>query len=211
MVDRHIAARGVDDAAVLGAMRAVPREYFLPEDMAKFAYDDRPLPIAEGQTISQPFIVASMSAAAQLRPESRVLEIGTGSGYGAAVLSRVAGQVWTIERIRYLADQARHCLADLGYDNVQVVHGDGTLGLPEEAPFDAIVVTAGGPSVPQALVEQLADGGTLVIPVGPETRGQQLIRVRRRGDDLIEQDLGPVRFVPLVGDQGWTPSESRPG
>lgn len=209
MVDRHILARGVDDTAVIAAMRTVPRECFLGEDMAEFAYEDTPLPIAEGQTISQPFIVASMAAAAQLRPDSRVLEIGTGSGYGAAVLSRAAGEVWTIERIGYLADQARHRLGDLGYDNAHVVHGDGTLGLPEEAPFDAIVVTAGGPSVPQALVEQLADGGTLVIPVGPETRGQQLVRVRRHGDDLVEEDLGPVRFVPLVGDQGWTPTQSR--
>ena len=156
-------------------MRTVPRERFCPEDVARFAYDDTPLPIGEGQTISQPYIVAAMAAAARLRPDSRVLEIGTGSGYGAAVLSEVAGEVWTIERIAPLADRARRCLADLGYANVHVICGDGTLGLPEQAPFDAIVVTAGGPSVPDALVEQLADGGVARHPrrsrdPGPATR-----------------------------------------
>ncbi len=204
MVDRQIVERGVEDGAVIAAMRAVPRDCFVGEEMHEFAYDDTALPIGEGQTISQPFIVAAMASAAGLRPDSRVLEVGTGSGYGAAVLSVVAGEVWTIERIAALADQARARLADLGYDNVHVVHGDGTLGLPEDAPFDAIIVTAGGPAVPDALVEQLADGGTLVIPVGSETRVQRLVRVRRHGGDLVEEDLGPVRFVPLVGDQGWT-------
>lgn len=203
MVDRQIVERGVDDGAVIAAMRTVPRDCFVGDDMAEFAYDDTALPIGEGQTISQPFIVASMAAAAELQPDSRVLEVGTGSGYGAAVLGVVAGEVWTIERIATLADRARSRLGALGYDNVHVVHGDGTLGLPEQAPFDAIIVTAGGPAVPDALVEQLAAGGTLVIPVGPETRVQRLVRVRRRGDDLVEEDLGPVRFVPLVGDQGW--------
>jgi protein-L-isoaspartate(D-aspartate) O-methyltransferase len=205
MVDRQIVERGVDDTAVIAAMRTVPRDCFVGNDVAEFAYDDSALPIGEGQTISQPFVVAAMAAAVELRPESRVLEIGTGSGYGAAVLSTVAGEVWTIERLAALADRARSRLVDLGYDNVHVVHGDGTLGLPECAPFDAIIVTAGGPSVPEALVAQLAEGGTLVIPVGPETRVQRLIRVRRCGDDLVEEDLGPVRFVPLVGDQGWSP------
>jgi protein-L-isoaspartate(D-aspartate) O-methyltransferase len=205
MVDRQIVERGVDDGAVIAAMRTVPRDCFVGDDMAEFAYDDTALPIGEGQTISQPFIVASMAAAAELQPDSRVLEVGTGSGYGAAVLGVVAGEVWTIERIATLADRARSRLGALGYDNVHVVHGDGTLGLPEQAPFDAVIVTAGGPAVPDALVEQLAEGGTLVIPVGPETRVQRLVRVRRRGDDLVEEDLGPVRFVPLVGDQGWSP------
>ena len=203
MVDRQIVERGVDDGAVIAAMRTVPRDCFVGDDMAEFAYDDTALPIGEGQTISQPFIVASMAAAAELQPDSRALEIGTGSGYGAAVLSVLAAEVWTIERIAALADRAQSRLGALGYDKVDVVHGDGTLGLPEQAPFDAIIVTAGGPAVPDALVEQLADGGTLVIPVGPETRVQRLVRVRRRGDDLVEEDLGPVRFVPLVGDQGW--------
>lgn len=203
MVDRQIVERGVDDGAVIAAMRTVPRDCFVGDDMAEFAYDDTALPIGEGQTISQPFIVASMAAAAELQPDSRALEIGTGSGYGAAVLSVLAAEVWTIERIAALADRAQSRLGALGYDKVDVVHGDGTLGLPEQAPFDAIIVTAGGPAVPDALVEQLAEGGTLVIPVGPETRVQRLVRVRRRGDDLVEEDLGPVRFVPLVGDQGW--------
>ncbi len=210
MVERHIEARGVDDPAVLAAMRAVPRERFCPDDVAAYAYEDRPLPIGDGQTISQPYIVAVMAAAARLGPGSRVLEIGTGSGYGAAVLSMASAEVWSIERIRSLADRARQCLADLGYDRVHVVHGDGTLGLPDEAPFDAIVVTAGGPSVPDALVEQLAEGGSLVIPVGPETRDQRLVRLLRNGDEIIEEDLGPVRFVPLVGDQGWTVSRETP-
>lgn len=205
MVDRDIAARGVDDDAVLAAMRTVPRERFCPANVARFAYDDSPLPIGEGQTISQPFIVAAMAAAAQLRPGSRVLEIGTGSGYGAAVLAEIASEVWTIERIAPLADRARRTLADTGYDTVHVVCGDGTLGLPDQAPFDAIIVTAGGPAVPDALVEQLADGGSLVIPVGAEPRDQRLVRVTRRGDHLVEEDLGAVRFVPLVGDQGWAP------
>lgn len=207
MVDRQIAARGIKDPAVLDAMVAVPRELFVRENLSKRAYDDSPLPIDDGQTISQPFIVASMAAAARLRPDSRVLEVGTGSGYGAAVLSEVAGQVWTIERIEHLADQARRRLADLGYDEVHVVHGDGTLGLPDEAPFDAIVVTASGPEVPESLLDQLADEGTLVIPVGPETHDQRLVRVRRRGDDFEQEDLGSVMFVPLVGDQGWGTGE----
>lgn len=209
MVERDIASRGVTDEAVLDAMRTVPRERFLPEDLAEFAYEDTPLPIAEGQTISQPMIVALMAEAAELDAGSRVLEIGAGSGYGAAVLSRIAAEVWTIERHALLADQAAARLADLHYDNANVIHGDGTLGLPERAPFDAIVVTAGGPSIPEALVEQLVDGGRLVIPVGPETRGQRLLRVRRTGDDIVEEDLGPVRFVPLIGKQGWRPSGER--
>jgi len=209
MVERDIASRGVADERVLKAMRIVPRERFLPAEMAEFAYEDTPLPIEEGQTISQPMIVAVMAEAAGLDERSQVLEIGAGSGYGAAVLSRIAAEVWTIERHALLADQAARRLADLGYDNAHVIHGDGTLGLPEQAPFDAIVVTAGGPSVPEALIEQLVEGGRLVIPVGPETRGQRLLRVRRVGDDTVEEDLGPVRFVPLVGSQGWQPSGER--
>lgn len=207
MVERDIARRGVSDPRVLGAMRAVPRERFLADNLAEFAYQDSPLPIEEGQTISQPFIVATMAAAAQLLSDSRVLEIGTGSGYGAAVLSRIASEVWTIERHGFLADQARRRLAELGYDNVVVVHGDGTLGLPEHAPFDAIVVTAGAPVIPETLLEQLVDGGRLIIPVGPDTRGQVLLRIRRDGHDMIEESLGPVQFVPLLGEQGWAPSE----
>ena len=211
MVERDLAERGIGDPRVLAAMGAVAREAFLPPELAEFAYEDSPLPISSGQTISQPYIVALMAEAAELGPADRVLEIGTGSGYGAAVLSRVAGEVWTVERHRELADQARHRLAATGCDNTYVRTGDGTLGWPEAAPFDAIVVTAGGPAVPQALVEQLADGGRLVIPVGPETRSQHLVRARRRGDDLVNEDLGPVRFVPLIGAQGWAnPSDAGP-
>jgi protein-L-isoaspartate(D-aspartate) O-methyltransferase len=209
MVERDIAQRGVTDVKVLEALRTVPRERFLPDRLAEFAYDDTPLPIEEGQTISQPLIVAAMAAAAELTPESRVLEIGAGSGYGAAVLGHIAAEVWTIERHEPLATQARERLEDLGYDNVHVVYGDGTLGLPERRPFDAIVVTAGAPMVPEALIEQLAEGGRMVIPVGPDSRGQRLLRIRRRGADIVEEDLGPVRFVPLIGEQGWKSAEGR--
>ncbi len=209
MVERDIASRGVRHAGVLRAMRTVPRERFVPADQAEFAYEDHPLPIAEGQTISQPYIVAAMVEAAELGPEDRVLEVGAGSGYGAAVLSRVATEVWTIERHEALAARAGRVLADLGYDNVHVIWGDGTLGYPEAGPFDAIVVTAGGPAVPDALLEQLSDGGRLIIPVGPETRGQEMIRVRCEGGRFHEEDLGPVRFVPLVGAQGFTDDRSQ--
>lgn len=203
MVDRDIAGRGVRSARLLEAMRAVPRHRFLPPELAEFAYDDTPLPIAEGQTISQPYIVAAMTEALDLSPGDRVLEIGTGSGYAAAVLGEMADEVWSIERHQPLADSARTLLEELNYDGVHVVCGDGTLGWPERAPYDAIIVAAGGPSVPPSLLEQLADGGRLVIPVGPETRGQELIRVRRQGDEFDERNLGAVRFVPLVGEEGW--------
>lgn len=202
MVERDIANRGVIQADVLRSMRTVPRERFLPDELAAVAYDDHPLPIGSGQTISQPYIVALMAEAAEIGPQDRVLEVGAGSGYGAAVLSRIARAVWTIERHESLAEGAHWVLNDLGYDNVQVIWGDGTLGYPDAAPFDAIVVTAGGPRVPEALLEQLADHGRLVIPVGSDTHGQQLLRVRRDGDTFSEEDLGAVRFVPLVGAQG---------
>lgn len=202
MVERDIANRGVIQVDVLRSMRTVPRERFLPDELAASAYDDHPLPIGAGQTISQPYIVALMAETAEIGPEDRVLEVGAGSGYGAAVLSRIARAVWTIERHESLARGARRVLHELGYDNVQVIWGDGTLGYPEAAPFDAIVVTAGGPRVPEALREQLADGGRLVIPVGSEAHGHQLMRVRRIGDTFSEETLGAVRFVPLVGAQG---------
>ncbi len=147
-------------------------------------------------------MVALMSEAAELEPNSRVLEVGTGSGYGAAVLSRIAGRVFTVERLERLADRARVRLRDLGHENVHVAHGDGTKGVPDEAPFDTIVVTAGGSAIPPALLEQLADGGRLIIPVGAETGDQQLVRIRRRGDDFVEEDLCAVRVVPLVEGQG---------
>lgn len=202
MVERDIAGRGVRHPAVIRAMGTVPRERFVAPDLAEFAYEDHPLPIAEGQTISQPYIVAVMVAAAEVGPDDRVLEVGAGSGYGAAVVSLVAAEVWSVERHGALARGARQALDELGYDNAHVVCGDGTQGWPEAAPFDAIIVTAGGPSVPEALLEQLEDGGRLVIPVGPETRGQELIRVRRDGNEFHEEFLGPVRFVPLIGSKG---------
>lgn len=200
MVDREIAGRGVTDQRVLAAMRAVPRERFVAPEWSAFAYDDRPLPIEEGQTISQPYIVATMTAAAEVSPTSRVLEIGAGSGYGAAVLGCIAAEVWSIERHELLAAQARQRIGELGYDNVHIVHGDGTLGLPAEAPFDAIITTAAAPIVPEALASQLMEGGRLVIPVGSEMGRQQLMRIRRESDELVEEDLGAVRFVPLIAE-----------
>jgi protein-L-isoaspartate(D-aspartate) O-methyltransferase len=204
MVAGQIAARGVEDPLVLDAMRAVPREDFVPADLAEYAYEDGPLSIGHGQTISQPYIVAVMIAAARVRPGDRVLEIGTGSGYGAAVLSKIAGEVYTVERIEGLADSARDRLAALGYDNVHVRCGDGTLGWAEHAPYDAIIVTAGGPTVPRALMEQLKPGGRLVMPLGSELRAQRLIRRTRTGPETYTQDdLEWVVFVPLIGEQGW--------
>lgn len=203
MVERQIRTRGVGDAAVIDAMLTVPRERFVAEELAGLAYDDTPLRIGSEQTISQPYMVAVMAQALHLRPQGRVLEIGTGSGYGAAVLSRIAGKVISIERHQSLADSARQALAELHYDNVTVIHGDGTLGFPTEAPFDGIVVTAGAPAVPESLLEQLAEGGSLVIPVGSDQRAQSLLRVTRRGDHFDQENLGGVRFVPLIGVEGW--------
>jgi protein-L-isoaspartate(D-aspartate) O-methyltransferase len=208
MVRTQIAARGVRDPAVLEAMRRVPREAFLPAELEEFAYVDSPLPIAQGQTISQPYIVALMTAALELGPGDRVLEIGTGSGYAAAVLARIAREVYTIERHEELARVATARLAHLGFSNVSVRHGDGTLGWPEHAPFDAIVVAAGGPVVPEALLEQLAPGGRLVIPIGEDRALQQLVRVTRERDGRLRREaLGDVRFVPLIGAQGWAAEE----
>lgn len=204
MVERDIAGRGVRDARVLAAMRAVPRAAFVPSASRHQAYDDHPLPIGENQTISQPYIVALMAEALQLRGSERVLEIGTGSGYAAAVLARLCAQVHTVERIDTLADRASRLLADLGVSNVQVHCGDGTLGWPDAAPYDAIVVTAGGPAVPPALQAQLAPGGRLVMPVGTSHRWQDLVRVTRAGADAFRtESLGGVVFVPLLGAQGW--------
>jgi protein-L-isoaspartate(D-aspartate) O-methyltransferase len=204
MVEQQIEERGVRDAAVLSAMRKVPRDRFVPERLAARAYDDRPLPIGEGQTISQPYIVAMMTEALRLRQDDRVLEIGTGSGYAAAVLAVIAAEVYTIERLAGLAESARRRLAELGYANVHVRHGDGSLGWPEHAPYDAIVVTASGPNVPPALLEQLAIGGRLVIPIGPDMDEQRLVRIERSGADCYEREiLESVAFVPLIGAQGW--------
>jgi len=183
----------------------MPREAFVPERLAELAYDDTPLPIGEEQTISQPYVVALMAEALELGPADKVLEIGAGSGYAAAVLSRIAREVWAIERHESLAHQARPRMERLGYSNVHILHGDGTLGWPEQAPFDAIAVAAGGPEVPPALLDQLAVGGRLVIPIGPDPRTQSLVRIRRLADGTFaREDLGAVRFVPLIGAQGWS-------
>jgi len=211
MVDRYIAHRGVRSALVLSAMREVPREAFLPEDMGEFAYDDAPLPIAEGQTISQPYIVAMMTEALDLLGGERVLEIGTGSGYAAAVLSRIARDVYTVERIGQLAEKSAATLARLGYGNVHVLHADGTRGWPDHAPYDAIIVAAGGPEVPESLKAQLKIGGRLVIPVGADRRLQELVRVVRVSEhEYTTEELADVRFVPLVGAEGWSPQGQRP-
>ncbi len=204
MVERQIAARGVRNPAVLDAMRTVPREAFVSDNLAEFAYEDTPLPIPEGQTISQPYIVALMIESANPRPTDRALEIGTGSGYAAAVVSQLVAEVYTIERHEQLAQLAKRRFAELGYSNINVLHGDGTLGWPEHAPYDLILVTAGGPQVPQPLLEQLAVGGRLIIPVGSEPRLQNLVRVTRVSEDRFdEEDLGDVQFVPLIGAEGW--------
>jgi len=204
MVEAHIARRGVRDARVQDAFRKVPREVFVPEALQEFAYEDTPLPIPEGQTISQPYIVALMAQAAGIGPKDKVLEIGTGSGYAAAILATLGGRVFTIERHAGLADAARERLRRLGFGNVEVRTGDGTLGWPEAAPFDAILAAAGGPSAPDSLKDQLAIGGRLVIPVGE--RGEQtLLKLTRTGpDSFSEEDLGGVRFVPLIGAEGWS-------
>lgn len=209
MVKRQIEARGIRDRRLLDAMREVPREFFVRKDLAEFAYDDTPLPIEAGQTISQPYIVASMIEAAEIGPGDCVLEVGAGSGYAAAVLSRLADQVFAIERQGMLADTAAMRVARLGYANVKIIPGDGSGGLPEKAPFNAILVAARGPEVPEALKRQLAIGGRLVIPVGGEDI-QRLCRLTRTGeDDWTTDDLGPVRFVPLIGLHGLAEDGSR--
>ena len=208
MVDRDVAGRGISDPRVIRAMATVPRERFIDPEQASCAYGDEPLPIGEGQTISQPYIVARMTEALDLGSTDRVLEIGTGSGYAAAVLAEIAAEVYTVERVAALADRARWRLAALGYRQVHVRLGDGTLGWPEHGPYDAIAVTAGGPDVPQALLEQLAIGGRLVMPVGPMRFGQRLVRIVRGHGGLRREELDPVAFVPLVGAQGWPERET---
>jgi protein-L-isoaspartate(D-aspartate) O-methyltransferase len=210
MVDRQVARRGVRDSRVLGAMREVPREVFVPDGLQEFAYEDSPLPIEAGQTISQPYIVAAMLEAAKIRPGDKVLEVGAGSGYAAAVAGRIAGQVYAIERHDALAKLAAGRMRRLGYDNVSLRTGDGTRGWPDAAPFDAIIVSAGGPQVPEALKTQLAIGGRLVAPVGETRNAQRLVRVTRQGEAHFHQDdLGAVTFVPLIGEQGWA-DENQP-
>ena len=209
---------GVRDEAVLAAIGLVPRQRFVPRRLAAAAFDDGPLPIGEGQTISQPAMVAMMAEAAQLSPDDRVLEVGAGSGYGALVLRALAGRVVTIERRPALAAKAQSALIEHGLGDVKVVVGDGTLGWPDEAPYQAIVVTAAGPAPPPPLLEQLAPGGRLVMPVGPRNQNQYLMRYTRRStadlrggenhpvsEGYREERLTPVRFVPLIGAHGYAP------
>jgi protein-L-isoaspartate(D-aspartate) O-methyltransferase len=199
MVERQIIRRGIETPSVLAAFRTVPREAFVAEAMRKFAYEDGPLPIGEGQTISQPYIVALMIDAAEIPPGAKVLEVGAGSGYAAAVMSRLAGEVFAIERHEPLAQAAAERVDALGYDNVSIVCGDGSLGLPDEAPFDAILVAAGGDHVPESLKRQLKIGGRLVMPVGTETMQSLLCVTHTDEHSWEEHDLGGVRFVPLIG------------
>ena len=204
MVENQLVARGIEHPAVLRAMAEVPREQFVPGRWVEHAYADSPLPIGKEQTISQPYIVALMTEALEPSPGHRVLEIGTGSGYAAGILSRIVEEVYTIERHGSLADAARERYEALGYDNIYVLHSDGTLGWTEHAPYNGIVVTAGGPAVPDPLLAQLAIGGRLVIPVGSTPTVQELVRVRRIAEgEYRRENLGAVRFVPLVGERGW--------
>ena len=203
MVRDQIAGRGVANAAVLRAMGEVPRHLFVPEALAPTAYDDRPLPIGHGQTISQPYIVALMCSMLEPRPGLSVLEVGTGSGYQAAVLHALGLTVFTVERLRPLYLEARERFGRLGLHTIRTLLSDGTLGWPDMGPFDRIIVAAGGPGIPEALTEQLADGGVLVIPVGKRRGAQRLVRVVRHGLDLAVRDGGPVAFVDLVGSYGW--------
>ncbi len=203
MVERQLAARGVAGPALLDAFLEVPREAFVPDHLAAFAYDDGPLPIGSGQTISQPYIVALMIEAAGIAAGASVLEIGAGSGYAAAVMSRIAAQVIAIERHAELARAAASRLRRLGYDNVEIIAADGSRGWPDRAPYDAILAAASGPRPGAALLGQLAPGGALVMPVGAPDSVQQLRRFRRGPGGLIEDDLGAVRFVPLIGVAGW--------
>lgn len=202
MIGEQLRRRNIQDERVLVAMSAVPRHRFVTPDQTEQAYSDQALPIAAGQTISQPFIVALTAAALQLSGAERVLEIGTGSGYAAAVLSRVAAEVYTVERHRELALGACRLFDELRYDNIWVLVGDGTRGWPRYASFDAIAVAAAGPRVPQSLLAQLADGGRLVMPIGSRDE-QRLVRITRRGRHFQQEGLGPVRFVPLIGAEGW--------
>jgi protein-L-isoaspartate(D-aspartate) O-methyltransferase len=204
MVERQLRRRGIAEKWILDAFLAVPREAFVGPGYAHLAYGDHPLPIAAGQTISQPYIVALMIQAARIAPGDRVLEVGAGSGYAAAVISRIAARVIGIERQHDLIEAARGRLERLGYDNVEILEGDGTRGCPEQAPFDAILAAASGKHVPGPWLAQLADGGRIVMPVGDPQAVQQLIKVTRGADgELVRENLGAVRFVPLIGEEGW--------
>lgn len=206
MVRDQIVPRRISDERVLSAMRTVPRHRFVPPDLRHLAYTDAPLPIGHRQTISQPYIVALMTSLLELKEDDKVFEVGTGSGYQAAILAHIANQVFTIERIGEIADKTRELFQELGLKNIHVVEGDGSLGLEQEAPFDAIIVTAAAPKVPEPLKEQLADDGRMVLPVGGRN-GQILELWKRKGRKLEKDRLAPVAFVPLVGDQGWESEE----
>lgn len=204
MVRSQLAERGIVDTAVLQAMNNVPRECFVGPAHQEHAYRDSPLPIPAQQTISQPYVVALMISLLELKPSHRVLEIGTGSGYAAAILSHIVKEVYTVERHQKLVSYAQNCLQAIDCHNIHIHHGDGTQGWPQHAPYDGIIVAAGGPAIPPALRQQLAVGGHLIMPVGSKQRRQDLIRLTRIGADHFEkQDFGPVAFVPLVGAEGW--------
>ena len=198
----QLRALGIRDERVLAAMGRVPRHLFVPPELLPYAYDDRPLPIGAGQTISQPYIVALSTQALEISPTDRVLEIGTGSGYQTAVLAELAGRVFTIERLPELSREAQLRLRELGYRNIKFRVGDGTKGWPEEAPFDAILVTAAAPKAPKSLLAQLAEGGRMVIPLGGRTN-QDLWLLRKRAGRVVREHLCPCTFVPLIGEEGW--------
>jgi len=204
MIERQLKRRGITDQRILDAFMAVPRDEFVDPDRAHLAYGDHPLPIEAGQTISQPYIVALMVQAARIGPGDTVLEVGAGSGYAAAVISRMAERVIAIERQHELVLIARERLRRLGYDNVQIIEGDGTRGWTAEAPYDAILAAASGSHVPETLVAQLAPGGRLVMPIGDPSLLQELVKVTKRDGGILKRDnLGGVRFVPLIGEEGW--------
>lgn len=204
MVERQLRRRGISDARILDAFREVPREAFVDPDLAHLAYEDHPLPIEAKQTISQPYIVALMIEAAEIAAGDTVLEVGSGSGYAAAVISRIADKVVGIERQHELVDVSRERLQRLGFDNVEIVEGDGTLGWADAAPFDAILAAASGHHVPDGLIDQLKAGGRIVMPLGDAGWVQRLVKLVKRGDGTVRQsDLGAVRFVPLIGAEGW--------
>ncbi|RIJ23306.1 protein-L-isoaspartate(D-aspartate) O-methyltransferase [Henriciella barbarensis] len=207
MVRRQIKARGIRDKALLRAMKEVPRELFVPENLREFSYDDAPLPIGEAQTISQPYMAALMIRAAGLTATSRVLEIGAGSGYCVAIMSRLAAKVFAIERNEALARELPRRLAELNCENIEIRSGDGSAGWVEKAPFDAIIVSAVAPRIAQPLLSQLAQGGRLIVPVAGRHDEQRLLQITRSGeDDFSEEDLGRVQFVPLVGEEAFAPS-----
>lgn len=202
MVDYQLIARGIKNERVLAAMRKVPRHLFVPEFIRHSAYDDMALPIGDDQTISQPYMVAIMTEFLELKGDEKVLEVGTGSGYQAAILAELSKEVYSIERIPSLADEARRRLTELGYENVYVIVGDGTKGLAEKAPFDRIIITAAAPKIPEPLINQLKDGGIIIAPVG-ERFSQILIKGKKEKEIIIEEHHTPCVFVPLVGEYGW--------